>query len=525
MCRNWGGKRARWAFCAGAAALTAVVWADGGGSISGIVRDAATGQGIESASIVLDGGQPIATDQYGRFAITGVKAGPHALKARARNERVGQAAPREESRSVSTDGTSDLTVDFRLPRMASIEGTVLDEERHPLKGQMVLLAARRYEHGEIAFTNIYSVVTNAEGRYRFDGAPAGEPLLVMTGRVTQTPEQVGDGKPVAVDTYYPHSASVDDAEEITLAPDEARTRMDIRQVRAPAYCVSGAIRGARLSAAVVVTAPGPVATPFATAAARPADSFRVCGLPRGEYLFDFVSFADDHARLEAVQAVSVTRRDIGGVNVTLLPEHTIQPRFVWDKADSAQMPPAQATIEAIDRRSTGSLFQIHGQTSGSLPPLPESFFDYSLRAVIRAPGVYAKDILYGGASVSRSWVHPSGSDLTIVLARDGATLSATATADDKPQADASIAIMPVSSQSEAEFAGEVKFGRTDQSGVWTSPLLAPGKYLAIAADEKLDTTVFHIDRLWAARAKAKAVELGPNEILRLRLAVEHLGSN
>ena len=110
------------------------------------------------------------------------------LTARARNTPVIQATPRAQSRSLRVGPGAEVTADFRLPRLASIEGTVIDEDRRPLKGQMVAVAARHYGLGGIGYTRLGGVTTNTDGRYRIDGLPAGEPLLVETNRVL-----TGDG--------------------------------------------------------------------------------------------------------------------------------------------------------------------------------------------------------------------------------------------------------------------------------------------------------------------------------------------
>ncbi len=458
----------RWAWAAAVIGLAAL-WAQEGastGKISGVVRDAATGQPIEGASVILDGGTSVQSDQNGLYRISNVAAGAHEVTARARNSLVIQATPRAQSRSLRVGPGAEVTADFRLPRLASIEGTVIDEDRRPLKGQMVAVAARHYGLGGIGYTRLGGVTTNTDGRYRIDGLPAGEPLLVETNRVlTETAESAGAGKPIGVDTYYPHATSPEDAEEITLSPDETRTRLEIRQVRAAAYCVSGTIHGSGASAAVIVSKPGPILAPFAQSVAKPAREFRVCGLPRGEYLFEIISADGQGARLQAAQSVTVTNRDLDGMNVTLLPERSLRTRLVWDKADTPAAPVGRIEIALVDRRSSARLMTAPDATvPGSLRPATEPLLDYACLTTFSSPVVYIKDLRYGEESVLGRVMHSSGGVLTMVMARDGATVSATAMSGDKAEADASIAIMPVSSESEAEFAAALQFGHTDQSG-------------------------------------------------------------
>jgi hypothetical protein len=157
---------------------------------------------------------------------------------------------------------------------------------------------------------------------------------------------------------------------------------------------------------------------------------------------------------------------------------------------------------------------------------PEPFGDYELAPDIQGKGMYLKDIMEGEESALHRIIHPPGGDFRLIVANDGANLNTVAVdADGSPIPEATIAIMPVDAATEADFAARCVFGHANQKGAWTSDALAPGRYLALATNQTLDTKAFHIDQLWAARHRAKEIELKPNATLQVKLNVQDLGSN
>jgi len=95
------------------ALLPAVVYAQGDGTITGVVLDQTTQQPVQGAQVVVVGTQRGSmTDQNGRFSITGVPAGSYEVRAR----RVGFAASGQRV-SVSAGGAS--TANFSLATSAA----------------------------------------------------------------------------------------------------------------------------------------------------------------------------------------------------------------------------------------------------------------------------------------------------------------------------------------------------------------------------------------------------------------------
>ena len=77
-------------------------------------------------------------------------------------------------------------------------------------------------------------------------------------------------------------------------------------------------------------------------------------------------------------------------------------------------------------------------------------------------------------------------------------------------ADCTVVILPATAPSEATLAVAMKTGKTNQSGAWTSPTLAPGKYYALATRQPIDRSPETIGKLWKARNRGEEVDVAPN---------------
>jgi len=62
------------------------------------------------------------------------------------------------------------------------------------------------------------------------------------------------------------------------------------------------------------------------------------------------------------------------------------------------------------------------------------------------------------------------------------------------------------------------WGRSNDSGVWNGPLLAPGKYLVLASLAPVDRSFEAVGRLYAARGSAQEVDVGPGATVPVKLS-------
>lgn len=108
--------------------------------------------------------------------------------------------------------------------------------------------------------------------------------------------------------------------------------------------------------------------------------------------------------------------------------------------------------------------------------------------------------------------------LRIVVARDGGFISAkVADKDGNPVPNSYVLTLPQGATTEALLAAQLISGQTDQNGVYSSDMLAPGKYLVLASTAPVDMTPESISKLWRARSHAQEVEVSANGTAQVNL--------
>jgi hypothetical protein len=89
--------------------------------------------------------------------------------------------------------------------------------------------------------------------------------------------------------------------------------------------------------------------------------------------------------------------------------------------------------------------------------------------------------------------------------------------DGNPVPAIRVLLMPANAVSEAVLQSVLVTGETDQTGLYTSDTLAPGKYYVAAVSEGFNATTESIDRMWRSRISFREVDLGPGNALQVSL--------
>jgi hypothetical protein len=487
------------------------------------------------------------TDAQGRYTLRNVLPGQVRLSVAAPDSQGRTGWGPNASRQIPLGPGQDLAnIDFRLTLYGRITGKVVDQNKEPVADISVFLVVREYSYGALRAVFAGGATTDDLGEYRIDRIQPGRAYAVVATRrwrslpaLSDAPVDPGLRLPAVIPTYHPSSATLDGAELLTLNPGETRENVDIRIVRSPSLCLD----------AVLDSAAGPRDLSFNIAETQPASGrsgnggfytatpggrggtdgkIRVCDLHRGDYELSveqrgtgtFSPLAQFGSTI-----VNLADRDVAGVHVALRPKIPVSGEVVWDGQPPDPLPATKlrVNVEAITRTERANVqAEMSGQFTfeGGL-----TIDEYGLDVAGVPAGVYIKDITYGGRSILYSTLNPGStiadSGLRITLARDGGTIATrVADKDGNSVSDATVVVLPEAADSEAVLAAALKYGKTDRTGLWTTPTLPPGKYSAILLKNPFDRSPETISLVWKSRATAQTVDLSPNGKSTITLAAQ-----
>jgi hypothetical protein len=182
------------------------------GSVSGVVRDASTEAPLSGVHVSVPGDDRT-TDSQGRFAFEEVEPGSQRIRA------WDQSRGAYGGVDVLVSPGQAAKAEIRLKLGGAITGRVVDEDRQPVAGAMVLLLSRRYEHGELAYSPSQTVAAGRDGGYRLEGVLPERPFLILAKKPLK-----------AIDASEPPSADPDKRERVVL-PSLYPNAGDVRDLK------------------------------------------------------------------------------------------------------------------------------------------------------------------------------------------------------------------------------------------------------------------------------------------------------
>jgi hypothetical protein len=504
------------------------------GSISGVVRDDATGAPLPDAQIAAIR-PPLQTvtvraDAEGRYVVRGLDAGSYRIFVSVpppSGTGIGSTA----SRPVTLAADQELTgIDVRVRVRGVLSGKVIDENHEPLPDIRVFLVAREYSSGAVQYVFAGAARTDDRGNYSLRAEPRRAFLLLAVKHelklpaISDAPDDPKLRRPVPLPTYYPDSGTPEGAQPLVLRPGEQRENIDIRMSKGPSYCIEATLDGASdLRFEIAMRRPasgasgnGAFYTAIPGGEAGPDGKIRICDLHPGEYELTAAHWTP--ARQYAPDAfsstiVTVVDRDLPNVRLSARPRIPVPGEIVWDGAPPEKPVEGEVTIQL--RSLTRTIYEstkcgVPGQFS--FPGLLAD--EYSVQFRDLPPSLYIKDIAYAGYSILGKPL-PAGSamggaGLRVIVARDGATVRARVTdKDGNATGNGHVTLLAANAASEVALAAAMHSGQTDQNGIWTSGALAPGKYYAFATHHAIDRSPESIGKVWRSRSQAYELDLAP----------------
>ena len=364
-------------------------------------------------------------------------------------------------------------------------------------------------------------------------ANKGKPMLRPPAEEEASPAAPGS---VPQTTWYIGSRSPDGALPILLSPGERRERVDMKMAGAHSYCILGTAQAGEAAGGFLQIdfAEAPLATGGVGGAVRfqtPLEKqpgknakIRLCGLVPGEYRLGAWQAAqpNDFPIVYSTQVVTISDKDVQ-ISFDGPPPVRIAGEVVWDGVlpGGAKGGDVQVQLRPLARPAfRDETLSVQAAPGGPFALDRLVADEYEVQVNSLPPGAYLKDVTYGGQSILHAPLRAGSANLLrVVLARDGGRIAAqVADGDGNPVPDAWVVAMPAAAGSEAALADSMMWGRSNDSGVWNGPLLAPGKYLVLASLAPVDCSFEAVGRLYAARGSAQEVDVGPGATVPVKLS-------
>ena len=504
----------------------------------------------------------VVTDGDGRFELRDMPAGQFRLsvsKSGFITMLYGQRRPLEAAVPIDLKQGQRFTANMALPRGGAITGRVYDDSGEPLVSVRVLAMRSRTTEGRQRLEPVGAAdLTDDTGSYRVYGLPPGDYYVSASPPRRQAPMPAGAPlvrPPVRLDvqssmtTFYPGTASVDDAQRVTLGVGgEMRADIQIGSLRAavvsgivltaagaPAGDATVTLRSDTVAMGVAAVVSGStllIAGQAITGHTNPDGTFVLPGVPPGPYTLtavvqDFaVGFFDAAGRVQpagppptpqmASIPLVVTGADIGGLTLATGRGGSAEGTFVADAGVTQPLPRGLEVtarpVNGVDgtmRMHIGDRFQVFGLNGAAylvVGGLPEGW-------AMKAMMVDGTDMTDQPVDL-RNGRHVN---VRFVLTDRVTTVNGTVAID--PSRDAqqerrnqNVVIFPEDAKKWTYPSRYVRALRTDDQGAFRISALPPDeRYLAVAVDFLEDGESADPDFLESMRTRATSFSLGDAE--------------
>jgi protocatechuate 3,4-dioxygenase beta subunit len=449
------------------------------------------------------------TDVDGRYDIGDLPSGRFSVSA-SKNTYVtisyGQTRPMEPGRPIEVgDNQIVEKVDFSLPRGGVITGRIVDEYGEPVANAVVQPMQNRFMGGQQRpMMSGQPFTTSDTGEYRLWGLSPGQYF------VSANPRGMGgfmmdnsDDRSGYATTYYPGTASLGEAQPITIAAGQTASGVDIMLAATRTSRVSGIAmdsRGEPIRVGMVMAMQSGVTGMIGPQGGqiRPDGTFVISGLAPGEYMLRATvppARPGGGAPEMLTANVTVAGADVTGVVLAPLQPAVVRGRIVFDPPTTS-LQPSMIQVMATPQTPGPTMMAV---TQGGPQMVSEDFtFEIKaapgrmlLRALVRGPaGVpnapwVVKSVTHDTADVTdRGLDLESGHGLDgveIVLTNRSQVVSGQITDGRNAQVtDATVMFFAQDREKWGPTSRYQAVARPDQNGRYTARTLPPGDYYAVA---------------------------------------------
>lgn len=524
---------------------------DGTASISGRVTAAEGGAPIRRVQVrvngaELRGGRSAMTDADGKYVVEKLPAGRYTLyfsKSGFAGTPYGARRGSQPGKPIDLAAGQKLEkIDIALSRGGVIAGRVFDEFGEPVVDARVQVMQYRWMNGRRRLANMGRWgQTNDRGEFRVWSLAPGEYYVaaVSTERMffagPMAPPDPADASGYAP-TYFPGTASVDEAQRVAIAPGQEVNGIDFTMVTTRTARVSGTAltsEGRPMTRASVMLMPraaidagGPM-SPFGSGTDEKG-AFTITGVPPGEYVIQARSGRGPGREGEgdemAVAQVTVGGEDVRNLMLVAARGSRVTGRVVFE----APPPPAVTSNVNISFQPVGDTPMMMGGPSTAQMTEQHTFEMRGLFGRRRIflfglpPDWALKSVRIGGTDVLDTGFEFGKEDISNVelLVTNRTTTVTGAVRNEKNErvTDYVVVAFPTDEALWQMPSRRVSVGQADQNGTYRLRNLPPGSYLVIALDampEELGNP--DLFRQWEADATRLTIDEGEQRTLDLSI--------
>jgi Carboxypeptidase regulatory-like domain len=483
-------------------------------SLEGQVRNAATGEPLRKANLVLRratpgqaGGPPMtygaSSDASGNFAFRDIEPGEYRLTANrngfAQTE-YGARAPQRPGTPLTLASKQRMReIVLRLTPHAVIAGRILDEDGEPVARVQVQPMRARYLQGRMQLMPAAGgASTNDLGEYRIFGLAPGRYNLsasLMDRMFGGQPDIAEDSAEGYVPTFYPGTHTASSAVVLELAPGQQLRGVDFTLSKARTVPVKGRVAnlsgGSTQGMNVMLQPRGQASGPWNMQRARvrePQGNFELRGVAPGSYTLVAMATGNGRPAATGRLSVEVGNEPIDNLLVNIQPPFEVRGQVRVEGVDAPILSGLQFQLRP--REGAGMMFgpganaRIEPDLTFTLPSVSPDSYDLNLTGL--PDGYYLKTI----RSAGQEFPLEGGLDLTtapsapleILLSPKAAAVDGVAfNTKDQPLPGATVVLVP-----EAKQRGQQRLYRTaisDQTGLFKIKNVPPGDYKLFAWED------------------------------------------
>ncbi|HSB17615.1 MAG TPA: carboxypeptidase-like regulatory domain-containing protein [Bryobacteraceae bacterium] len=530
----------------------------GTASLTGRVVAADTGTPLRRAQVRvsgqdLRGARSAMTDGEGRYTVGNLPAGRYSIsfmKGGFANMSYGQKRPNQPGKSVDLlDGQKMENLDVSLIRGGVVTGRIVDDFGEPIVDARVQVLQLRWFNGRRRMAGGgRGNQTNDRGEYRIWGLGPGEYYVSATSTDRQ---MFSDPQLASLDatdssgfaaTYFPGTASVDEAQKVSVAAGQEVSGVDFALVTTRVVRVSGTAMASdgrpMANAMVMMVSRGAMemgGMMMSLGGRTDSDgSFVIPNVAPGEYVLQARAEGGPRGMRGggegASTTVSVGTEDVKNVMLVATKGVRVSGRVIFEgSTPTAEVKDrSRVFLPPIEREG----FMGVGE-SGDAQVTPEGTFEVRgvsgrrTFSVSAGPPWMVKSARIGGTDVLDSGYEFGKEDVTnveIVLTSRAPALTGSVTGENNsPVSDYVVVAFSTNEESWERLLGGMgrgfSIGRPDQNGTYKVTGIRPGSYYVVALPE-MPEELGNPDLFKALKERAKQVKLQEGETERLDLVLQ-----